>query len=237
MNSNNQNDYSKEDQDGEKYSNFYQKLEITSQNQEKTEAEGGGPISHNPENNSSGTKNMPDKISEKELKKESNATSLQSSLPTEEAKQPDNEPKPIENEPVQQDIYDDLQNQVNQQNTTNLIPMEEEEEDEEEEELVASQKFGNNTNITEAYTELNQNQSEINQERRILDLFNESQNPNIYIPIQPWDKVSNMHSFFDNGYSDFYEDSDERLNFYGDYEDQFEVNNSKTKCSTEKKYG
>ena len=114
--------------------------------------------------------------------------------------------------------------------------MEEEEEDEEEE-LVASQKFGNNTNITEAYTELNQNQSEINQERRIFDLSNESQNPNIYIPIQPWDKVCNMHSFFDNGYSDFYEDSDERLNFYGDYEDQFEVNNSKTKCSTEKKYG
>jgi hypothetical protein len=33
-----------------------------------------------------------------------------------------------------------------------------------------------------------------------------------------------MPSLFDNGYSDLYDDSDERFNFYGDYEEQCGVN-------------
>ena len=225
MNSNNQNDYSKfipqEDQEGEgeKYSNFYPNLANPSQNQNKTEAEGHDPIFHNTENNSQKEKNMPYKISEKELKKETYALPMQSSLPTEEAKQPVNEQKPIETESNQQEIYDDLQNQINQnqQNTFGLMEIE-------EEVVVDSKEFGSNINITEAYTELNQNQSEINQENLNFDIYNESQNPAIHIPIQPWDKVSNMPSLFDNGYSDLYDDSDERLNFYGDYEEQCGVN-------------
>ena len=225
MNSNNQNDYSKfipqEDQEGEgeKYSNFYSNLANPSQNQNKTEAEGHDPIFHNTENNSQKEKNVPDKISEKELKKESYALPLQSSLPTEEAKQPVNEQKPIETESNQQEIYDDLQNQINQnqQNTFGLMEIE-------EEVVVDSKEFGSNINITEAYTELNQNQSEINQENLNFDIYNESHNPGIHIPIQPWDKVSNMPSLFDNGYSDLYDDSDERFNFYGDYDKQSGVN-------------
>lgn len=225
MNSNNQNDYSKfipqEDQEGEgeKYSNFYSNLANPSQNQNKTEAEGHDPIFHNPENNSQKEKNMPYKISEKELKKETYALPMQSSLPTEEAKQPVNEQKPIETESNQQEIYDDLQNQINQnqQNTFGLMEIE-------EEVVVDSKEFGSNINITEAYTELNQNQSEINQENLNFDIYNESHNPGIHIPIQPWDKVSNMPSLFDKGYSDLYDDSDERLNFYGYYEEQCGVN-------------
>lgn len=224
MNCNNQNDHSKdisqEEQEGEKYSNFYPKLVIASKNQDKTEAVGDSPIPHNPVNNSQKKENMPDKISEKEMKQESNAIPLPSSLPTEEAKQPGNELKPIENEPNQQEIYDDLQNQINQQNTNNLMEM----EIEEEELVVDSKEFGKNNNTTEVYTELNQNQSEINLESPIFDIDHNSQNPYIYIPIQSWDKVSNMHSVFDNVYSDFYDYNDERLNFYGDYKDQFGVN-------------
>ena len=222
MNSNNQNDNSKDisqdEQDGEKYSNFYPKLVIASQNQDKTEAVDGSPIPHNLENNSQKKENMPDKISEKQIKQESYAMPLPSSLPTEEAKPPGNEPKPIENEPNQQEIYDDLQNQINQQNTNNLMEIEEEGL------VVDSQEFGKNNNTTEVYTELNQNQSEINQESPIFDIDNNSQNLNIYIPIQPWDKVRNMNSLFDHGYSDLYDESDEKLNFYGDYKDQFGVN-------------
>ena len=103
----------------------------------------------------------------------------------------------------------------------------------EKEKVVDSQNIAMNTNKNKAFTELNQIQPEINRENQIFDSFLKSLNPDIYIPIQPWDKVRDMHLIFDNSYSDFYDDSNERLNFYEDDE----VDVEKTLCSTEKKYG
>lgn len=49
---------------------------------------------------------MPDIILEKKPKPESGALSL----PTEKTKLPENKPKPIENEPIQLETYEDFKN-------------------------------------------------------------------------------------------------------------------------------
>jgi hypothetical protein len=110
-------------------------------------------------------------------------------------------------------MYDQFNNQTNQQNVNNFMDIE-------PEEVIYSQEFDINTNTTEAFTELNQNQSEINQYIVIPDILNRAPNPDINIPIQPWDRVVDN---FDFGFSDLDNDGD-RLNFYKDYEEQFGVN-------------
>ena len=195
-------------QDEEKYANFYPNNEASDKNQDKTEP---GNASLNPEN-SQNLKNESDLISDKEPKQKPEALDS-ASLPTEKAKHPENEPIPIENETNQQEMYDQFNNQTNQQNVNNFMDIE-------PEEVIYSQEFDINTNTTEAFTELNQNQSEINQYIVIPDILNRAPNPDIYIPIQPWDRVVDN---FDFGFSDLDNDSD-RLNFYKDYEEQFGVN-------------
>ena len=195
-------------QDEEKYANFYPNNEASDKNQDKTEP---GNASLNPEN-SQNLKNESDLISGKEHKQEPDALDP-ASFPTEEAKQPENEPIPIENETNQQEMYDQFNNQTNQQNVNNFMDIE-------PEEVIHSQEFDINTNTTEAFTELNQNQSEINQYIVIPDILNRAPNPDIYIPIQPWDRVVDNFNF---GFSDLDNDGD-RLNFYKDYEEQFGVN-------------
>ena len=157
-------------------------------------------------------KNESDLISDKEPKQKPEALDS-ASLPTEKAKHPENEPIPIENETNQQEMYDQFNNQTNQQNVNNFMDIE-------PEEVIYSQEFDINTNTTEAFTELNQNQSEINQYIVIPDILNRAPNPDINIPIQPWDRVVDN---FESGFSDLDNDSD-RLNFYKDYEEQFGVN-------------
>lgn len=197
-------------QDEEKYANFFPNNVASDQNQDKTEP---GNASLNPEKNSQNLKNESDLISGKEQKQEPDALAP-ASMPTEEAKQqPENEPIPIENETNQQEMYDQFNNQTNQQNVNNFMDIE-------PEEVIYSQEFDINTNTTEAFTELNQNQSEINQYIVIPDILNRAPNPDIYIPIQPWDRVVDNFNF---GFSDLDNDSD-RLNFYKDYEEQFGVN-------------
>ena len=196
-------------QDEEKYANFYPNNEASDKNQDKTEP---GNASLNPEKNSQNLKNESDLISGKEHKQEPDALDP-ASMPTEEAKKPENEPIPIENETNQQEMYDQFNNQTNQQNVNNFMDIE-------PEEVIYSQEFDINTNTTEAFTELNQNQSEINQYIVIPDILNRAPNPDIYIPIQPWDRVVDN---FDFGFSDLDNDGD-RLNFYKDYEEQFGVN-------------
>ena len=195
-------------QDEEKYANFYPNNEASDKNQDKTEP---GNASLNPEN-SQNLKNESDLISDKEPKQKPEALDS-ASLPTEKAKHPENEPIPIENETNQQEMYDQFNNQTNQQNVNNFMDIE-------PEEVIYSQEFDINTNTTEAFTELNQNQSEINQYIIIPDILNRAPNPAIYIPIQPWERVVDN---FDFGFSDLDNDSD-RLNFYKDYEEQFGVN-------------
>ena len=205
-----QNDIQKEpSQDEEKYANFFPNNAASEQNQDKTEP---GNANLNPEKNSQNLKNESDLISDKEPKQEPEALDA-ASLPTEEAKQPENEPIPIENETNQQEMYDQFNNQTNQQNVNNFMDIE-------PEEVIYSQEFDINTNTTEAFTELNQNQSEINQYIVIPDILNRAPNPDIYIPIQPWDRVVDNFNF---GFSDLDNDGD-RLNFYKDYEEQFGVN-------------
>ena len=205
-----QNDIQKEpSQDEEKYANFFPNNAASEQNQDKTEP---GNANLNPEKNSQNLKNESDLISDKEPKQEPEALDA-ASLPTEEAKQPENEPIPIENETNQQEMYDQFNNQTNQQNVNNFMDIE-------PEEVIYSQEFVINTNTTEAFTELNQNQSEINQYIVIPDILNREPNPDIYIPIQPWDRVVDNFNF---GSSDLDNDGD-RLNFYKDYEEQFGVN-------------
>ena len=196
-------------QDEEKYANFFPNNVASEQNQDKTEP---GNASLNPEKNSQNLKNESDLISGKEHKQEPDALDP-ASMPTEEAKKPENEPIPIENETNQQEMYDQFNNQTNQQNVNNFMDIE-------PEEVIYSQEFDINTNTTEAFTELNQNQSEINQYIVIPDILNRAPNPDINIPIQPWDRVVDN---FDFGFSDLDNDSD-RLNFYKDYEEQFGVN-------------
>ena len=195
-------------QDEEKYANFYPNNEASDKNQDKTEP---GNASLNPEN-SQNLKNESDLISDKEPKQKPEALDS-ASLPTEKAKHPENEPIPIENETNQQEMYDQFNNQTNQQNVNNFMDIE-------PEEVIYSQEFDINTNTTEAFTELNQNQSEINQYIVIPDILNRAPNPDIYIPIQPWDRVVDNFNF---GFSDLDDDGD-RLNFYKDYEEQFGVN-------------
>ena len=195
-------------QDEEKYANFYPNNEASDKNQDKTEP---GNASLNPEN-SQNLKNESDLISDKEPKQKPEALDS-ASLPTEKAKHPENEPIPIENETNQQEMYDQFNNQTNQQNVNNFMDIE-------PEEVIYSQEFVINTNTTEAFTELNQNQSEINQYIVIPDMLNRAPNPDIYIPIQPWDRIVDNFNF---GFSDLDNDSD-RLNFYKDYEEQFGVN-------------
>ena len=198
-------------QDEEKYANFYSKNVASEQNQDKTEP---GNANLNPEKNSQNLKNESDLISDKEPKQEPEALDA-ASLPTEEAKQPENEPIPIENEINQQEMYDQFNNQTIQQNVNNFMDIE-------PEEVIYSQEFGINTNTTEAFTELDQNQSEINLEILSPDIPNRSPNPDIYIPIQPWDKVVDNSTFY-YGFSDLVDD-DDRLKFYKDYEEQYAVN-------------
>ena len=205
-----QNDIPKDhSQDEEKYANFFPNNEASEQNQDKTEP---GNANLNPEKNSQNLKNESDLISGKEHKQEPDALDP-ASMPTEEAKKPENEPIPIENETNQQEMYDQFNNQTNQQNVNNFMDIE-------PEEVIYSQEFDINTNTTEAFTELNQNQSEINQYIVIPDILNRAPNPDINIPIQPWDRVVDN---FESGFSDLDNDSD-RLNFYKDYEEQFGVN-------------
>ena len=205
-----QNDIQKDpSQDEEKYANFFPNNAASEQNQDKTEP---GNASLNPEKNSQNLKNESDLISGKEHKQEPDALDP-ASMPTEEAKKPENEPIPIENETNQQEMYDQFNNQTNQQNVNNFMDIE-------PEEVIYSQEFDINTNTTEAFTELNQNQSEINQYIVIPDILNRAPNPDINIPIQPWDRVVDN---FESGFSDLDNDSD-RLNFYKDYEEQFGVN-------------
>ena len=207
-----QNDISKDpSQDEEKYANFFPNNAASEQNQDKTEP---GNANLNPEKNSQNLKNESDLISDKEPKQEPEALDA-ASLPTEEAKQPENEPIPIENEINQQEMYDQFNNQTNQQNVNNFMDIE-------PEEVIYSQEFGINTNTTEAFTELDQNQSEINLEILSPDIPNRSPNPDIYIPIQPWDKVVDNSTFY-YGFSDLVDD-DDRLKFYKDYEEQYAVN-------------
>ena len=198
-------------QDEEKYANFFPNNVASEQNQDKTEP---GNANLNPEKNSQNLKNESDLISDKEPKQEPEALDA-ASLPTEEAKQPENEPIPIENEINQQEMYDQFNNQTSQQNVNNFMDIE-------PEEVIYSQEFGINTNTTEAFTELDQNQSEINLEILSPDIPNRSPNPDIYIPIQPWDKVVDNSTFY-YGFSDLVDD-DDRLKFYKDYEEQFGVN-------------
>ena len=207
-----QNDISKDpSQDEEKYANFFPNNAASEQNQDKTEP---GNANLNPEKNSQNLKNESDLISDKEPKQEPEALDA-ASLPTEEAKQPENEPIPIENEINQQEMYDQFNNQTSQQNVNNFMDIE-------PEEVIYSQEFGINTNTTEAFTELDQNQSEINLEILSPDIPNRSPNPDIYIPIQPWDKVVDNSTFY-YGFSDLVDD-DDRLKFYKDYEEQYAVN-------------
>ena len=207
-----QNDIQKEpSQDEEKYANFFPNNAASEQNQDKTEP---GNANLNPEKNSQNLKNESDLISDKEPKQEPEALDA-ASLPTEEAKQPENEPIPIENEINQQEMYDQFNNQTSQQNVNNFMDIE-------PEEVIYSQEFGINTNTTEAFTELVQNQSEINLEILSPDIPNRSPNPDIYIPIQPWDKVVDNSTFY-YGFSDLVDD-DDRLKFYKDYEEQYAVN-------------
>jgi hypothetical protein len=207
-----QNDIQKEpSQDEEKYANFFPNNAASEQNQDKTEP---GNANLNPEKNSQNLKNESDLISDKEPKQEPEALDA-ASLPTEEAKQPENEPIPIENEINQQEMYDQFNNQTSQQNVNNFMDIE-------PEEVIYSQEFGINTNTTEAFTELDQNQSEINLEILSPDIPNRSPNPDIYIPIQPWDKVVDNSTFY-YGFSDLVDD-DDRLKFYKDYEEQYAVN-------------
>ena len=185
-----QNDIPKDpSQDEKKYANFYPNNEASEQNQDKTEP---GNASLNPEKNSQNLKNESDLKSDKEPKQEPEALDA-ASLPTEEAKKPENEPIPIENETNQQEMYDQFNNQTNQQNVNNFMDIE-------PEEVIYSQ--------------------EIDQFIVIPDILNRAQNPDIYIPIQPWDRVVDN---FDFGFSDLDNDGD-RLNFYKDYEEQFGVN-------------
>lgn len=207
-----QNDIQKEpSQDEEKYANFFPNNAASEQNQDKTEP---GNANLNPEKNSQNLKNESDLISDKEPKQEPEALDA-ASLPTEEAKQPENEPIPIENEINQQEMYDQFNNQTSQQNVNNFMDIE-------PEEVIYSQEFGINTNTTEAFTELDQNQSEINLEILSPDIPNRSPNPDIYIPIQPWEKVVDNSTFY-YGFSDLVDD-DDRLKFYKDYEEQYAVN-------------
>lgn len=213
MNLNNQNnyskDFSKDDQEEEIYSNFYQKKLSPNQNQVNTEADIDKPIPANPENKAQNDSN---KNSDKNLKEQLEIKPLS----TEEQKSPENEPKPLENEQNQQEIYDDCQNQANEQNAFILMDIE-------EEAVVNPQEFDINTNTTEVYTELAQNQTEINQDNNIDRMFNEPPNPDINIPIQPWDNVNNMESLFDNGYNDLYDDKDEKPDLYGDDKVQIDL--------------
>jgi len=207
-----QNDIQKDpSQDEEKYDNFYSNNAASEQNQDKTEPGNANP---NPDKNPQNPKNEPDSTPDKEPKQEPEALDA-ASLPTEEAKQPENEPIPIENETNQHEMYDQFNNQISQQNANNFMDIE-------PEEVIYSQEFGINTNTTEAFTELNQNQSEINLEIISPDIPNRSPNPDIYIPIQPWDKVVDNSTFY-YGFSDLVDD-DDRLKFYKDYEEQYAVN-------------
>ena len=207
-----QNDIQKDpSQDEEKYANFFPNNAASEQNQDKTEP---GNANLNPEKNSQNLKNESDLISDTKPKQEPEALDA-ASLPTEEAKKPENEPIPIENETNQQEMYDQFNNQTNQQNVNNFMDIE-------PEEVIYSQEFGINTNTTEAFTELVQNQSEINLEILSPDIPNRSPNPDIYIPIQPWDKVVDNSTFY-YGFSDLVDD-DDRLKFYKDYEEQYAVN-------------
>ena len=223
-----QNDIQKDpSQDEEKYANFFPNNAASEQNQDKTEP---GNASLNPEKNSQNLKNESDLISDTKPKQEPDALDP-ASFPTEEAKQPENEPIPIENETNQQEMYDQFNNQTNQQNVNNLYDQFNNQTsqqnvnnfmDIEPEEVIYSQEFGINTNTTEAFTELDQNQSEINLEILSPDIPNRSPNPDIYIPIQPWDKVVDNSTFY-YGFSDLVDD-DDRLKFYKDYEEQYAVN-------------
>ena len=224
MNLNNQNNYSKDfpkdDQEEEIYSIFYQKKLSPNQDIEVDE-----PMPTSLENKAQDNSN---KNFESNLKEQMEIKSLS----TEELKSPENESKPPENEQNQQEIYDDCQNQnqANEQNAFILMDIE-------EEAVVNPQEFDINTNTTEVYTELDQNQTEINQDNNIDRMFNEPPNPDINIPIQPWDNVNNMESLFDNGDDDLYDDKDEKLDLYGDDKLQIDLKDGKTFSCTQNKYG
>ena len=213
-------DFLKEEQGEEIYSNFYQKKLSPNQDIEVDE-----PMPTSLENKAQDNSN---KNFESNLKEQMEIKSLS----TEELKSPENESKPPENEQNQQEIYDDCQNQnqANKQNAHILMDIE-------EEAVVNPQEFDINSNITEAYTELDQNQPEVNQNNNIYRMFNNHPNPDINIPIQSWDNVSNTQSLFDNGYNDLYDDSDEKPDLYGDDKVQFDLKDGKTSCTTQNKYG
>ena len=213
-------DFSKEEQGEEIYSNFYQKKLSPNQDIEVDE-----PMPTSLENKAQDNSN---KNFESNLKEQMEIKSLS----TEELKSPENESKPPENEQNQQEIYDDCQNQnqANKQNAHILMDIE-------EEAVVNPQEFDINSNITEAYTELDQNQPEVNQNNNIYRIFNEQPNPDINIPNQSWDSVSNTQSVFDNGYNDLYDDSDETPDLYGDDKVQFDLKDGRTSCTTQNKYG
>ena len=213
-------DFLKEEQGEEIYSNFYQKKLSPNQDIEVDE-----PMPTSLENKAQDNSN---KNFESNLKEQMEIKSLS----TEELKSPENESKPPENEQNQQEIYDDCQNQnqANKQNAYILMDIE-------EEAVVNPQEFDINTNITEAYTELDQNQPEVNQNNNIYRMFNNHPNPDINIPIQSWDNVSNTQSLFDNGYNDLYDDSGEKPDLYGDDKVQFDLKDGKTSCTTQNKYG
>ena len=212
--------FSKEEQGEEIYSNFYQKKLSPNQDIEVDE-----PMPTSLENKAQDNSN---KNFESNLKEQMEIKSLS----TEELKSPENESKPPENEQNQQEIYDDCQNQnqANKQNAYILMDIE-------EEAVVNPQEFDINSNITEAYTELDQNQPEVNQNNNIYRMFNEQPNPDINIPIQPWDNVNNMESLFDNGDDDLYDDKDEKLDLYGDDKIQIDLKDGKTFSCTQNKYG
>ena len=233
-NNNIKNESKKDFQEQEENHDFYPSSVINIQNQETTEAGGGPPTPSNsnlqpaksessqnsipkPENAGSSKILIPQsekadsiKIFEEVLDFKTKAKILE----IEESKLTETNPindSPIKEQSNQEELYENCQSQIPNNEQSNLMDIEED----------IHTEYNNNLITTETYYETKSNLTESNQ-NHVLESSNQKKNPNIFIPVQNWEKESDDLLLFDN----YFDNSDERLTLY-DNEGE-EANNGNT---------
>ena len=233
-NNNIKNESKKDFQEQEENHDFYPSSVINIQNQETTEAGGGHPTPPN-----SNLQPAKSESSQNSIPKPENAGSSQILIPQsekadsikifeevldfktkakileiEESKLTETNPindSPIKEQSNQEELYENCQSQIPNNEQSNLMDIEED----------IHTEYNNNLITTETYYETKSNLTESNQ-NHVLESSNQKKNPNIFIPVQNWEKESDDLLLFDN----YFDNSDERLTLY-DNEGE-EANNGNT---------
>ena len=158
--------------------------------------------------------NLKKPILSKFLKKYSISKQKTKILEIEESKLTETNPindSPIKEQSNQEELYENCQSQIPNNEQSNLMDIEED----------IHTEYNNNLITTETYYETKSNLTESNQ-NHVLESSNQKKNPNIFIPVQNWEKESDDLLLFDN----YFDYSDERLTLY-DNEGE-EANNGNT---------